>query len=180
MSEGDFPDLANYLPDAPAANEPSLLAKVVAGLQGHGRLVETDWDAGTFEVFPLNTEAQPGSIAVEPTVGTILSFAKRVVFYTVWPEVVPAEKLGAIGELAHRVNTELFTSAWEFNVDSGMLSVRSGFEFDGLPELTRELENSLAYNALLEVEAVFEEYAPAVAAVLAGQTPVDALAAVTS
>jgi len=154
---------------------PPLLAKVVAALQNAGRIVETDWEAETFEVSPPESDEDDG-IPLEPTVGVVLSHARRVVFYTVWLAVIEQKRIPAVGELVHRVNTELFTSAWEFNVDSGMLAVRSGFEFDGLPDLSREVENALAYNALLEVEAVFTEYAEVIASVIAGRSPVDALA----
>ncbi|RIJ77904.1 hypothetical protein D1871_05210 [Nakamurella silvestris] len=158
---------------------PPLLARVVAGLQNAGRVVETDWEDGTFEISPPEPEEVDGEMevsTVEPTVGVVLTHARRVVFYTVWPVTVPEDRIPAVGELVHRINTELYTSAWEFNLDSGMLSVRSGFEFDGLPDISREVEDALAYNALLEVEAVFVEYSYVISEAIAGRSATDVLA----
>lgn len=180
MSE--FPDLTPHLVQDEGPSGPSLLARVVAALQGFGRLVATDWEIQTFEVMPsdaaLDEHAPDGTSLLEPTAGVILPFAQRVMFYTVWPEVVPGERIPDIAELAHRVNTLLYTSALEFNLDSGMLSVRSGFEFDGLEGLPREVENNIVHNALLEAEAVYLEYRPAIQAVLDGRAALDALALV--
>lgn len=152
------------------SDSPSLLALTVAALQGAGRLVKTDWDLETFDVLP---EAD----GAEPTLGVVMSSSRSVVFYAVWPEPVPARRRPAVAEYTVRANTDLYTSSFEFDLDSGILSLRAGIEFGALAaSLPRDGFAALLVTALGEVESAAERHRPGVGAVLGGTAPVDALA----
>jgi hypothetical protein len=150
---------------------PSLLAVTVAALQGRGRLVKTDWDIETFDVLPETGGA-------EPTLGVVMSSSRSVVFYAVWPDPIPDARRPAVAEYTVRANTDLYTSAFEFDLDSGILSIRAGVQFGALTaSLPRESFAALLVAALEEVESAAEQHRPGVAAVLSGTAPRDALAA---
>ncbi len=149
---------------------PSLLSLTVAALQGRGRLVKTDWDIETFDVLPEEDGA-------EPTLGVVMSSSRSVVFYAVWPEPVPAPRRAAVAEFTVRANTDLYTSAFEFDFDTGILSLRSGVEFGDLAAtLPRETFAALLVTALDEAESAAARHRVPVAALLSGTGPAEALA----
>ena len=150
---------------------PSLLAVTVAALQGAGRLVKTDWDVETLDVLPEVDGA-------EPTLGVVMSSSRSVVFYAVWPDPVPEPLRPAVAEYTVRANTDLYTSAFEFDLDSGILSLRAGVEFGELAAtLPRDAFTALLVSALDEVESAAARHRAGIAALLGGASPVDALAA---
>ena len=175
MTGPDTTDIVDPTADPTGASDPTpehspLLDRVVATVQGKGRLARTDWDLQTVEIS--------GDGDAEPTMAVVLPFARRVVLYAVRPRPVPAEQIPAVAELVLRLNTLLHTSCWELDVDSGLLSVRAGFEFDSVEDLAPQQQAQIIWNCLLEVEIVAEQHGPAVDAVLAGTPPraaVDAL-----
>jgi hypothetical protein len=161
-----------------AAGGPPLLARTVAALQGSGRLVRTDWDLETFDVLPADDGA-------EPTLGVVMTSLQAVVFYHVWPDPVPAQQRAAMAEYTTRANADLYTSAFEFDLDGGTLSLRAGVQFAAGPReagdlelLTREAFTRLLTLALDEVETTAAAHAGGIAAVLGGRAVLDALAEV--
>lgn len=152
------------------AERPSLLAVAVASIQGLGRLVKTDWDLETFEVLAENDGA-------EPTLGVVLSASRAIVLYQVWADYVPEPARTAVTEYVTRANTDLYTSAFEFDLGNGSLSVRSGVHV-GDVDVARPTLAGLLRNALTEVESTAAEHAPGVAALLGGASVADALAKV--
>lgn len=140
---------------------PSLLDRAVQALQNAGRLVQTDWDVETFDVLPEEEGA-------EPTAGVVLSATRSVVFYSVWPDPVPLERHDDVVAYLVRANVGLSTSAFEFDPDGGILSVRAGIEFGALAgSLSSGDLQGLLINALDEVERAAAEHRPAIAALLA-------------
>ena len=117
-------------PDLSSTPTNGTLATVVAALYALGRTAEVDWDLEVFEV----PRRDGGS---EPLVGVVMSHTRAVVIYAVHPEYVPAAARGAVAELITRQNTQLATAAFELDLDTGNLSLRSGFAF---PEVELELE----------------------------------------
>lgn len=143
-----------------SAPVPGLLARTVAALQSHGRMVATNWDLETFEVLPLDDGG-------ESTVGVVMSSSKSVVFYAVWPDTVGMEFRAETAELLLRANTKLYTSAFELDQDRGLLSVRAGVEI-GEVVLESGALGGLLINALDEVESVYADFRPTFAAVTTG------------
>lgn len=139
---------------------PSLLDRTVQALQDAGRLVRTDWDVETFDVLPEEDGA-------EPTAGVVLSATKSVVFYAVWPDPVPPERHADVAAYVVQANTDLATSAFEFDTRTGILSVRAGIEFGPLgATLASDDLRGLLTNALDEVEHAAAEHRAAIAALL--------------
>lgn len=159
-----------------ATGGPTLLSRTVAALQGSGRLVRTNWDLETFDVLPVDD-------GTEPTLGVVMSSLQAVVFYAVWPDPVPAKRRAAMAEYTVRANTDLYTSAFEFDLDGGALSLRAGVQFAAGPKQAADVEQMsraeftrLLLLALDEVETTAAEHAAGVAAVLDGRPVLDALA----
>ncbi len=148
------------MPDEPAA-VPGLLARTVAALQSQDRMVATNWDLETFEVLPITGDG-------ESTVGVVMSSSMSVVFYGVWPDTVDQEYRSQTAEMVLRANTKLYTCAFEFDPDRGLLSVRSGLEI-GQVELGPDVLGGLLGNALEEVESVYAEFEATIAAVTTGR-----------
>lgn len=148
------------------ADQVPLFARLVATLQHHGRIVRSDEEILTADI------SADGS--GEPVVAVVLPNAQRVVFYSVVPQPFGAEVLPAVSELVHRMNSELHTACWELNPDSGLLTARTGFEFDNLATLDAEQRATVIWNCLLEVELVAEDAAAALAAVRAGTSALEA------
>lgn len=157
--------------------EAGLLAGTVAALQASGRMVQTDWIAGNFEVLPLVE-------GTEATVGIIRESAQSVIFYQVWPETVREEQLPAMVEFVVRANVDLIISCFELNPDSGILAVRGGLSLAGLQIVDEPWSADvcqLLINALDNVEKVADRYSAAVSALAGGESDaIGALALVVS
>jgi hypothetical protein len=112
------------------------------------------------------------------TLALIVGSTQAVLFYSVWPDPVPSDHIPGCADYVTRANTGLSTAMFEFDQDSGILSVRSGIHFadvalvDELPEtaLVR-----LLWLALLDVEQLAAQHLNGVAALLAGTRVADAL-----
>ncbi|AZI58019.1 hypothetical protein EH165_07555 [Nakamurella antarctica] len=146
------------MPDTPVL--PSLLERTVASLQNDGRLVKTDWDLETFDVLATRDGAENVLGVAKPSTGT-------VVFYYVWPKVIAHEYVSLMLEFVARANCDLYTSAFEFDPDSGIVSVRAGAEI-GNDSVNRDAESAFLINALDEVERAGALYDSVVRAVGSG------------
>lgn len=151
---------------------PGLLATTVAALQSVGRMVETDWEAETFDVHP---RAEGGL----PIAGVILHSSNSVAFYAVWDDPIPAPTRAAVAEFTVRANTDLTTSAFEFSLDTGILAIRTavhlgpvtvGIPGEDVPEeataISRKAYAALLQEAVVDVEAGYERYRAPLAEVL--------------
>lgn len=144
--------------DLAAAPTNGTLATVVAALYALGREAEVDWDLEVFEV----RRRDGGS---EPLVGVVMSHTRSVVIYAVHPEYVPVAARGAVAERITRQNTQLATAALELDLDTGNLSLRSGFAF---PEVELDLDAvQLILERLMDdVEEISPRVLPALASTL--------------
>lgn len=113
----------------PSSSAPSLLATVVAALFETGRVLDVDWDLATFDVLPRDGVG-------EPLLGVVMSYSRAVAFYRVYPSEVPGDARSAVMEHVTRQNTMLGTSAFELDLDTGTLSLRTGF---ALPDVELDL-----------------------------------------
>lgn len=159
---------------------PGLLAITVAALQDSGRMVATDWEAETFDVLSPDDAARPDGESGSSVLGVVLRHTRAVVFYAVWDDPVPADRRLKMSELVLRANTDLFTSAFEFDLESGILSVRSSVALADVPiaapgdpgppagtkVLNRSTLTTLLLAALEEVEEVAADHADEVARTL--------------
>jgi len=152
---------------------PSLLAITVDALESRGRVVDTNWDAETFTVRPLRS-------GVETTLGVVFNFSGSIVFYYVWEDDLPGERMPALVEFVTRANEKLVTSAFELALGRRDLSLRAGVELgEDFASLDRDAVTTLLLNALDECERAAYAHLDAVAALLAGASPLDALQKVT-
>ncbi|MCL2781855.1 MAG: YbjN domain-containing protein [Actinomycetia bacterium] len=155
---------------APTGIEPSpLLAIAVAALQSRGRVVDTNWDAQTFTVRALRPD-------VETTLGVVFNFTGSIVFYYVWEDDLPDERMAALAEFVLRANEKLTTSAFELSLGRRDLALRAGVAFgEDYLDLDRGAVTALLVNALEECERAAYAHRGAVAAVLAGTSPAESL-----
>ncbi|SDC59551.1 hypothetical protein SAMN05216410_1983 [Sanguibacter gelidistatuariae] len=155
-------------PSADRAGDPGLLTTVVSALYESGWALDVDWDLETFDVLPRDGEG-------EPLLGVVMSHSRAVAFYRVHPEHLPVGARAAVAAFVTRQNTLLVTSAFELNLDTGNLSLRSGFAFPDM-ELDLPVVQAILDRLVCEVEAVHERTQPELESVIArairvGATP---------
>jgi len=97
----------------------------------------------------------------------------RVVFVSTALDVVPDETREAMGELCNRANFGLAMGNFELDVDEGEVRFRTSIDTSGT-----ELTTELVRNVVVANVITFDQYLPAIEAVLAGTSPADAVAAV--
>jgi hypothetical protein len=155
-------------------DEVPLLARLVEALQGSGRLVEMKRELNTFHVLPERDEA-------EQVLGVVVDSPAAVTLYYVWPDPVDDEHRPAVQDFATRANTNMFQSAFEFNPDTGMLSLRNGVEFgEWLDQMRPDVVAGMLVTALDDLEFEAGSHTGAVASVVSGKGGVfDSLALVT-
>jgi hypothetical protein len=110
-----------------------------------------------------------------PTVGVVMTHFDAVVFYSVWPEQVPDDRLVATAEFVTRANTDLYTSAFELDLDKQIISVRSavaGGPLDGLADVT---VGHILQRALDDARQTAARHHSALAAVMLGRDVMTAL-----
>lgn len=155
--------------DSPTAGSsaltPEILTTIVTALHELGREPDVDWALEVFDVARRDGDGAPLS-------GVVMSSTREVVFYAVHPAFVPAAARGAVNEFVTRQNTQLATAAFELDLDSGILSLRSGFPF---PETDLGLSAVQAILARLmdDLEAISARTAPALERVLAQASGLD-------
>lgn len=146
----------------PSALTPEILTTVVTALHELGREPDVDWALEVFDVARRDGSGPPLS-------GVVMNFTREVVFYAVHPSFIPAAARGAVNDFVTRQNTRLATAAFELDLDSGILSLRSGFPF---PEIDLGLPAVQAILARLmdDVEAITVRTAPELERVLTEAT----------
>lgn len=145
--------------EAESTQAPGVLVTVVAALYESGWALDVDWDLETFDLLPRDGQG-------EPLLGVAMTHTRSIAFYRVHPDYVAAEARAAVTEFVTRQNTELTTSAFELDLDTGNLSLRSGFAF---PDLVLDLAvvQAIVGRLIEEVETVHERTQPELEAVLA-------------
>jgi hypothetical protein len=98
--------------------------------------------------------------------------ARQVAFYSAAPEHVPEEQRGEAALLLARLNWGLPIGAFELDVDDGQVRFRTSIDV-GDGELTPELLKPL----LIANLTLMDHHLPAIRAVAAGASAVEALAA---
>lgn len=151
------------------ATEPTasgLLATVVAALYETGWSLDVDWDLETFDVLPRDGQR-------EPLLGVVMTHSRAVAFYRVHPTYVPSAARAAVAEFVIRQNTLLVTSAFELDLDTGSLSLRSAFAVPDV-ELDLLVLEAILARMIAEIEAVHVRTQPELDAVLAAASPAPA------
>jgi hypothetical protein len=151
----------------------SLYERAAAALHAVGRDPDLDATAETIRFV------DDGRV----TLGVVLNHSRAVVFHSVWPEQVPTEALVRISEFVLRANTDLYTSAFELDLDKRILSVRSALDCSALEDVDVDVDEKV-FGALLaaaadEVRRVARTHHDALAGIIAGGDAVEALAART-
>lgn len=99
--------------------------------------------------------------------------AQRFVFYSLSPVDAPESHRVPLAELLHRANHGLVTGAFEMDVDTGEMRLRTGLELFDLPDELRT-PTLLAF-LVRELSAanvgIFDRYLPGIVGVLAGADP---------
>jgi len=123
-----------------------------------GRGVEVDTEALTIDV-------------ASPTAGKVLAVvrpvARAVTFYVVHPRTVPAQALGAVGELALRATADLLDAALELDLATGAVAMRLPVVLGGV-EAGDENLAALLEVAVETLEEAAARYAGAIEDVLSG------------
>ena len=139
---------------------------VVGFLETRGWPVDVD---GSMVRTLVRTEDQtfPCAIVVVDSVG-------QLVVYSVHPDEVPAERRGAVAELATRANAQLTVGNLEIELDAGQVRFRTGLAVGESPVTDEMVERVIFDNAATAVA-----YFPLVSAVAEGSlSPADAAAEV--
>lgn len=140
-----------------------LLATVVAALHESGWTLDVDWDREVFDVSPRDGQGSP-------LLGVAMTHNRSIVFYRVHPEYISVAARAAVAEFVLHQNTQLYTSAFELDLDTGNLSLRSGFAFPSL-DLDLAVVQAIVGRLIDEVETVHERTQPELEAVLAHAHP---------
>lgn len=149
--------------DEVAAAPHSLFVETVAALQGRGLLVRHDARAGRIELL------EP-PVGTAPVDGQVLSHQDAVVFYAVRDELVPAEHRHAVAVLTAAVNPQLYVSALELDLGTGVLAARAAVGLSGV-SADRSTLGELLVAAAAAAARALQAVSPAVDAVLAGTDP---------
>lgn len=146
----------------PSALTPNILTTVVTALYELGCEPDVNWDLEVFDVARRDGNGPP-------LAGVVMSFTREVVFYAVHPTFIPVAARASVNEFVTRQNTRLATAAFELDLGSGTLSLRSGFLFPeidlGLPAVQAILARLMDY-----VEAISVKTAPELERVLTKAT----------
>ena len=145
--------------------EHELIAVMQTYLVGQGFSHERLGDAPAFDFeIPGRRAALPSYLAVDAP-------AQQLVYYTVFPFSIPAERRGAVAELLTRSNYELVLGNFEMDVDDGEIRFRSGLSFRGIP-----LSPVMIHNAIAPAVGSMERFIPGIINVMQGKdSPAEAI-----
>lgn len=91
---------------------------------------------------------------------------QRLVFYSLYGQVVPPERREAIALFITRANYGLMVGNFELDLDSGELRYKTSMDLEG-SELTNALMSAIAYNNVLTMD----QYVPGIVAVIEQSLP---------
>lgn len=144
----------------------TLYARAVRALRAAGaELLDADDVKESFRVV----------LPARAVTGVVMTSVDTVAFWSAWPEPVPERRLTQVAELVTRANTELYSSALELDLDSGILAARCAVRCTALPETDDDLLAALLLDAAGEASRAATSHHSAVAAVVIGHEPAGAL-----
>ena len=135
-----------------------------------GFFEDQNWPVAEVEPDELYETAFEGEHGVWPCRVHCYDEDRRLVFISAFPGIVPEDQRAAVGELCNRANFGLAVGNFELDHDGGEVRFRTSLdatEATADPELVR---NVVVANVL-----TFDQYLPAIEAVLRGTDPADAV-----
>lgn len=128
-----------------------------------------EWPVALSDEDGLET-AFEGTTSAWPCRAYVFENDARLVFVSVFPEVVPEAARPAIGELCNRANFGLAIGNFELDFDGGEVRFRTAADGDGTTLDTEHVSNVVVANVM-----TMDRYLPAIVAVLQGADPADAV-----
>ena len=133
-----------------------LLAATFTWLDGDGWSPEVEAEDGVITV------SFRGDNGLWSCVATTVEDQERVIFYSLYPEMVPEECRPAVAELFTRVNFGLLIGNFELDLSDGEARYRTSIDVEGA-ELTDALLRQIVYANV----AAMDHFFPAISAVIA-------------
>jgi hypothetical protein len=108
--------------------------------------------------------------------------SQRFVFYSLSPVDAAPDRLGAMGELLHRINHGLVEGTFELDWDSGEVRLRSGIDMASLPPsvFDPELLRAIVSDVSTANIGIFDLYLSGLVAVSLGAEPAQVVAQLES
>ena len=135
-----------------------------------GFFEDQDWPVAEIEPEELYETAFEGEHGVWPCRIHCYDTDRRLVFISAFPGVVAEDRRGAVGELCNRANFGLAVGNFELDVDGGEVRFRTSLDATEAWPGAELVRNVVVANVL-----TFDQYLPAIEAVLQGTDPVDAV-----
>ena len=135
-----------------------------------GFFEDQDWPLAEIEPGELYETAFEGEHGVWPCRVHCYEADRRLVFISAFAGLVPEDRLDAIGELCNRANFGLAVGNFELDVDGGEVRFRTSLDGTESMVVAELVRNVVVANVL-----TFDQYLPAIEAVLAGTDPADAV-----
>ena len=147
----------------------------MADLQSFAGLVlgffeDQDWPVAEIEPEELFETAFEGEHGVWPCRVHCYETDRRLVFISAFAGIVPEEQRAAMGELCNRANFGLAVGNFELDHDGGEVRFRTSLD---ATEASADAE--LVRNVVVANVLTFDQYLPAIEAVLRGTDPADAV-----
>lgn len=116
-----------------------------------------------------------GSLTTWDFVVVPLEDAEQLLFYSIFPTLVPEDRRSAVGELLLRATHGLSLGCFELDFASGVVRFRTGLDLEET-DATRVMMNGVVNANLLAMDG----YLSAIEAVIAGEDPLAAIQEVES
>lgn len=100
---------------------------------------------------------------------------EQLLVHSVLHDLVPADRREAVMELVTRANFGMVLGNWELDLDDGELRFKTSIDIEGVP-----LTDGLIDPLVMANVAMVDRYLPGVEAVVAGEDPKAAVAAIES
>ena len=135
-----------------------------------GFFEEQDWPVAEIEREELYETAFEGEHGIWPCRVHCYDTDRRLVFISAFAGIVPEELRAAVGELCNRANFGLAVGNFELDHDGGEVRFRTSLDAtEAWPDV------ALVRNVVVANVLTFDQYLPAIEAVLAGTAPADAI-----
>ena len=131
---------------------------------------DQDWPVAEIEPEELYETAFEGEHGVWPCRVHCYGAERRLVFISAFAGVVPDNRRAAVGELCNRANFGLAVGNFELDHDGGEVRFRTSLDATEAGADAELVRNVVVANVL-----TFDQYLPAIEAVLAGTDPADAV-----
>lgn len=135
-----------------------------------GFFEDQDWPVAEIEPEELYETAFEGEHGVWPCRVHCYGTDRRLVFVSAFPGVVAEDRRTAVGELCNRANFGLAVGNFELDHDGGEVRFRTSLD---ATEAWPDVE--LVRNVVVANVLTFDQYLPAIEAVLQGTAPADAI-----